>query len=342
MQWLQEKRMSGGLKRKARELGEQSLSAAVGEVAARTVSAAVGRYDAQATVDDQLEHLAILLVTVHSAVEARAHPRLVAPPQAVSTLWNAARCVLRSAKSVLMFAVAGDEDVERLSRMVARVERVATGIGDFLKLIEPEIRMSLLPSQRPPSPPSIPPPRISTTTGTFVSGSWSPPVSPSLRRPPRRASAWCATDRHEKDDMFPISHEEYTAGRRRVLLLVARRNIRRAIHMFIRAATTAAPCFQQEPPDAGKLRALVSDIRDVLAASDKQPEVVHVHGRRCWLAEWRRELQAVADRADCVLLRLAAPDNDDDGVRRTVESVEKAAAHLGDFVTALRIYGLST
>ncbi|GJN10512.1 hypothetical protein PR202_ga28611 [Eleusine coracana subsp. coracana] len=151
--------MSGGLKRKARELGEQSLSAAVGEVAARTVSAAVGRYDAQATVDDQLEHLARLLITVHSAVEAaeRVHIRgwwlrrwlwrlrdaaadgdevlrsfrqrpvteeansHTHTQQAVSTLWNAARRVLRSAKTMLMLAVAGDEDVERLTSTVARL-----------------------------------------------------------------------------------------------------------------------------------------------------------------------------------------------------------------------------
>ncbi|CAL5077579.1 unnamed protein product [Urochloa decumbens] len=142
------------LKRKAEALGEQVVSAAVGEFVARTVSAAADRHDAGARVEEQLERLGTLVVMVHSAVDAAegvhirswwlrrwlwrlrdaaldgdevlrsfTQRRAAEPRQAAgaTALWNAARRFLRSAKSKFM----------------------ATGIGDFLKLLELEIRRSL-------------------------------------------------------------------------------------------------------------------------------------------------------------------------------------------------------
>ena len=52
-------------KRKVAELGDHALSAAVGDVVSRTMSAAVDRHDA----NDQLERLGTLLLAVHSAVD---------------------------------------------------------------------------------------------------------------------------------------------------------------------------------------------------------------------------------------------------------------------------------
>ncbi|TVU13216.1 hypothetical protein EJB05_40751, partial [Eragrostis curvula] len=272
----------------------------------------------------------------------------------VSTLWNAARSFVVSAKSMLF---AGGEDVHELSSAEARLEKVATGIGDFLKLIELEIRVSLpepAPSSSPINtpqparpPPKIliaqPPRRMSPPIYCLAQVVSSRPAqaSPSLRRSHRESlrSAW---DVHNYD-LLHISHEEYNARRRRIVLLTAKRNIRRAMDKLRPKARLAASCFQRQ--DAGRrLHALASDIREALGATDS----LKVRGRS-WLEEWRRELQAVADRADPVLLQqLAAPaavttarGRGDDDVRRAVESVETAAAHLGGFMTLLRIYGMT-
>jgi len=168
-------------KRKVADLGDDALSAAVGDVVARTMSAAVGRYDAHAGAGDQVERLGTLLLMVHSAVDEaeRVHiagwwlrrwlwrlrdaaldgdevQRLfrrrrlaeLAAERARGRLWNAARRVARSARSLL-----GDGDgVHRLSRTVARLEKLCAGLGDFLKLLELEIARSL--RAPPPSGPA--------------------------------------------------------------------------------------------------------------------------------------------------------------------------------------------
>ncbi|CAO1940002.1 unnamed protein product [Urochloa humidicola] len=92
--------------------------------------------------------------------------------------------------------------------------------------------------------------------------------------------------------------------------------------------------------DIARLHCLVIHIRRAVAASD----VAEVHGKR-WLAEWRRELQDVADRADRVLLELstAVPSPDPAEtlayivqVRRPAQSLKTEVAHLGDFVMLVR------
>lgn len=171
-------------KRKVAQIGEQALSAAVGDVVARTMSAVAGRYDAHASVDDQLERLATLLVMVHSAVDeaervhvanwwlrrwlwrlryaaldgdevllsmrqqraAEAAEATAMTQSAGGRLWNAAtRVVVRSAKSLLVSSRSGG-DVDRLRRTVERLEQACAGLGDFLKLLE----LDIMRSQAPP------------------------------------------------------------------------------------------------------------------------------------------------------------------------------------------------
>lgn len=321
------------LKRKARELGEQGLSAALGEVAARTVAVAVGRYDAQATVDDQLDQLTTLVIIIHSAVEVaegvhirsrwlrrwlwrlrdaaadgddvlRSFQRRPCAAEeeaeasntaAVSTLWNAARRVL--IWSAKLFA--GDQGTERLSRTVARLEKFATGIGDFLSLIELEMRVSL------PEPPPLP---SLCSAGTYLLGG--------------------------------ISCEDYTAMTRAIVLVVVRRNIRQAIDVFFRATPRPAVVSYIQPP-RDVLKLLHDRVWDAIDKASEKPEV---QGRR-WLAEWRRQLQALTEKIDLVL-QPAAPvetcgvlETGDANLRRTVESMKTAVAHLRDFAAVLRIYG---
>jgi hypothetical protein len=171
-------------KRKVAQIREQALSAAVGDVVARTMSAVAGRYDAHASVDDQLERLATLLVMVHSAVDeaervhvanwwlrrwlwrlryaaldgdevllsmrqqraAEAAEATAMTQSAGGRLWNAAtRVVVRSAKSLLVSSRSGG-DVDRLRRTVERLEQACAGLGDFLKLLE----LDIMRSQAPP------------------------------------------------------------------------------------------------------------------------------------------------------------------------------------------------
>ncbi|CAN6180880.1 unnamed protein product [Urochloa humidicola] len=88
-------------------------------------------------------------------------------------------------------------------------------------------------------------------------------------------------------------------------------------------------------PDIARLHGLVVHIRRAVATSNA-PEI---HGKR-WLADWRRELQAVADGADRVLFALSRTSgiqaNNIVQMQRTAQSLETAAAHLGDFVTLVR------
>ncbi|CAN6196670.1 unnamed protein product [Urochloa humidicola] len=165
-------------KRKVEEVGELLLSAAVGDVFSRTVSAAVGRCAAHAGVDEQIEHLGMLVMILHSVVEAaegvhirswwlrrwfwrlrdaaldgdevlrssltsQRRQQQKADEEAAAAgggrrLWNVAKRVLRSAKSFLL--TGGDDSAARLSAAVARLERVSMGLAEFLKMLDMEIR----------------------------------------------------------------------------------------------------------------------------------------------------------------------------------------------------------
>lgn len=187
---------SSRAKRKVAQIGEQALSAAVGDVVARTMSAVAGRYDAHASVDDQLERLATLLVMVHSAVDEaervhvanwwlrrwlwrlryaaldgdevlrsmrqqRAAEATATTQSAGGRLWNAAtRVVVRSAKSLLVSSRSGG-DVDRLRRTVERLEQACAGLCGFLKLLELEIMRS----QAPPPPPAAAAPETRGCSG---------------------------------------------------------------------------------------------------------------------------------------------------------------------------------
>jgi len=71
-----------------------------------------------------------------------------------NALRSAARRVLRSAKSLLVLGRNDGGAQRRLSRTLARLEREAMALGDFLKLLDLEIRRSLPPAQ-PASPPRV-------------------------------------------------------------------------------------------------------------------------------------------------------------------------------------------
>ncbi|CAN6297360.1 unnamed protein product [Urochloa humidicola] len=176
-------------KRTVEELGEQVVSAAVGDVFARTMSAAVGRYAAHASAVEQVERLGTVVIMVHSAVEAaegvhirswwlrrwlwRLRDAAVDGDEVLRSsltrrqqqkadeessaggggrkLWNAVRHVFRSVKISLLLA-GGDDSTARVSAAVARLESLSTGLADFLKLIDMEITKS----RPPPPPPALP------------------------------------------------------------------------------------------------------------------------------------------------------------------------------------------
>ncbi|CAO1940003.1 unnamed protein product [Urochloa humidicola] len=344
-------------KRKMEELGEQVVSAAVGDVFARTLSAAVGRYAAHAGAAEQLERLGMLVVMVHSAVEAaegvhirswwlrrwlwrlrdaalegdevlrsltRRRQQQKADEEAATAgggrrLWNAARRIFRSVKSLVL--VAGDDSTARLSAAVARLECESAFLADFVMLLDVEIRR---PQYAPPPPVTI--------LKLKLAGDDSPDP-PSNRR-------------------NLVIKEEILHG----VLDVPPKCCRRDDEEPSEPSTSLGGSSEPEHDDLSttlynpaRLHVLVGDIRRAVATSDT-PEV---DGKR-WLAEWRRELQGVADRADCVLMLLVsdtvaaeagiATSRDvtgDDEARRTARSVVAAAAHLKCFVTLVRLAAMS-
>ncbi|RLM86126.1 hypothetical protein C2845_PM04G00350 [Panicum miliaceum] len=332
-------------KRKVAELGELALSAAEGDVVARTMSAAVGRYDAHAAVDDQLERLGTLVIMVRSAVDEaeRVHGpgwwlrrwlwrlrdaaldgnevlRLfrqrrqaeLAAERGRGGLWNAATRVARSARSLVHPAAAGTACTGWAARW-----REARGHGG-----DPAESITL-----------------SHQDHTSLDGSES------------------ALDlSYISDDEECISQAEYNACTVAIGLQIVTRKHRRATG---RLRTPAPPGSCSNPlappglePHTGRLQGMVADIRDAVGIGGR----AGVDGKRRWLAEWRRELQAVADRADRVLQQLAVPlaptpaqaggggdeagaatSLGDDEAWRTVRSVETAAAHLRAYVTLVRL-----
>ncbi|CAL5092089.1 unnamed protein product [Urochloa decumbens] len=406
-------------KRKVEELGEQVVSAAVGDIFARSMSAAVGRYAAHASVGEQLERLGTLVIMVHSAVEAAEgvhirswwlrrwlwrlrdaaldgdevllsfRRRQKAEEEATGgarRLWNAARRVFRSAKSLLMLAGDDDSTAARVSAAVATLEGASTGLADFLKLLDMEIRR---PQQAPPPPP----PRVviasfdeeaqgnnddyrwrkSGSTTLITRQQYDDDATggdPSSRRrripiteeilhgvlldvhPPPPPRCHGSSDDEPSSSLAGASeseHDDLSYTSYKFTLLILSQNFERVMSMHT-TTTTQAAAPPASPSSPARLRVVVGDIRGAVDASD----VPEVHGKR-WLAEWRRELQGVADGAERALIpaaetavaeagggeagRIAASRDetgDDDEVRRTARSVHTAAAHLECFVTLVR------
>ncbi|XP_025800193.1 uncharacterized protein LOC112879965 [Panicum hallii] len=154
------------------------LSVVMGQAISRMVSMVLGRYRARASAGDQLEHLGLLAIMLHSTVEEaeRVHirsrwlrrwlwrlrdaaldgdevlqslrqQRIAGEAAATGNrLWNAGKRVFRSAKSLLF---TGDNSMERLSGAVTRLERTSMGIAGFLKLLMSETRRSMRRTQQP-------------------------------------------------------------------------------------------------------------------------------------------------------------------------------------------------
>ncbi|CAL5077574.1 unnamed protein product [Urochloa decumbens] len=315
------------------------LEALIGEAISRMVSMALGRYRARASVDEQLEHLDMLVIMLRSAVEEaegvhirswllpswlwkirdaaidgdevlrsfrrqRQHMARDAAAAAGagnnSRLWNAATRVFRLAKSWL-FTTGGDNRTERLNGAVTRLQRVSMGISGFLGQVRSEIRRSIQ-AQRPPP----------------------------------------AADDGDDDDGSNDDDAAHFGTTLRIGLMMVPQSIWQAIDGL---RTPPAWPLQAPEQDTEELRVLVNRIRAAVQESDSAP----AHGSR-WLAKWRRQLQAVADRADAVLLAVsaaAADSLDDRGrpavapalrweLRTTAESVGTAVAYLDDFLTLVR------
>jgi hypothetical protein len=375
-------------KRKVAQIGEQALSAAVGDVVARTMSAVAGRYDAHASVDGQLERLATLLVMVHSAVDEaeRVHvanwwlrrwlwrlryaaldgdevlrsmrQQRAADEAAEATattqsaggrLWNAAtRVVVRSAKSLLVSSRSGG-DVDRLRRTVERLEQACARLGDFLKLLELEIMRSQAP---PPPAAAAAAAAAPETRGCSHDGDTVEDFVSDTSSQPDTSLDDGSESEHDDDLTYIISREhisqaDYIGCTAAIGLQIVTRKIQRAAGK-LRTMPPAPPvpgttdtdtgdCPAPEPADTAWLRGMVADIREAVRLGDR----TEVNAERRWLAEWRRELQAVADRADRVLLASPSPvaslgAGGDDEVARMVRSLETAAAHLRAYVTLLR------
>lgn len=370
-------------KRKVAQIREQALSAAVGDVVARTMSAVAGRYDAHASVDDQLERLATLLVMVHSAVDEaeRVHvanwwlrrwlwrlryaaldgdevllsmrqQRAAEAAEATATtqsaggrLWNAAtRVVVRSAKSLLVSSRSGG-DVDRLRRTVERLEHACARLGDFLKLLELEIMRSQAPPPAAAAAAAAPETRGYSHDGDPVEDF----VSDTSSQPDTSLDDGSESE-HDDDLTYIISREhisqaDYIGCTAAIGLQIVTRKIQRAAGKLRTMPPAPVPgtdinigdCPAPEPADTAWLRGMVADIREAVRLGDR----TEVNAERRWLAEWRRELQAVADRADRVLLASPSPvaslgAGGDDEVARMVRSLETAAAHLRAYVTLLR------
>ncbi|CAN6180877.1 unnamed protein product [Urochloa humidicola] len=206
--------MSREKRKVVEELGEQVVSAAVGDVFARTMSAAVGRYAAHASLGEQVERLGTLVIMVHSAVEAAegvhirswwlrrwlwrlrdaaldgdevlrsslTRQRQQKAEEAETTggggggkrLWNTLRRAFRSAKRLLL---AGDDSTAPVSAAVARLESLSTGLADFLKLLDMEITKS-----RPPPPPLPAVPRIAMVPEAEGDYHWSGSTMPTRQQ----------------------------------------------------------------------------------------------------------------------------------------------------------------
>ncbi|CAL4956855.1 unnamed protein product [Urochloa decumbens] len=149
-------------------VGEQIVSAAADGIAGHTISAVFGGYGELKSVDEQLEHLEWMVTEIGSAVEDAAHVPIrswslqqwlfnlqeaacegkavaralrerraaeeAAAGKSGNVLWEGAKLIFRSAKRALM----GDEDMDRLSRALRKLERASAGTGRFLKLLEME------------------------------------------------------------------------------------------------------------------------------------------------------------------------------------------------------------
>ncbi|TVU13239.1 hypothetical protein EJB05_40774, partial [Eragrostis curvula] len=145
-------------------VGQHIVSAAVGDVVSRTISAAVGTLEEHAGMENHVERLDALVTMIRSVVDAaegvhirnwwlrrwlwKLRDAACEGAAAVRTFRRRAAedtgrddtgprpWCLRTAKSLLF----RDGSAAELKTTVARLEDVAAGLGDFLKLLEMEIR----------------------------------------------------------------------------------------------------------------------------------------------------------------------------------------------------------
>lgn len=166
--------------RKWGEEGKKIFSGAVEGLADRAVSAAISTYRDLESMEQQLDHLDWLVMEINSTVMEADRVRIQSWPlrrwlwnlreaecegKAVarscrqrrtmeaatgsrSALWERAKVFLRSVKKLLL----GDEDADRLSSTLRRLDRAAAGLGNFIRLLELEILARLQPPPTPPAP----------------------------------------------------------------------------------------------------------------------------------------------------------------------------------------------
>ncbi|CAL5092074.1 unnamed protein product [Urochloa decumbens] len=364
-----------GRKGKVQELLEQALMVVgIVEVVVRVVSAArrFWLYPKKASVDDQLEQLETLVVVLRSVVaEAERAEDMIANPylrewlstlrdaamdgdwvrrsfrhrrptaeleqeqEIISTggnaLWSSAkRILIRAAKTTLLFrAVDRDRDVDRLSGTVARLERESSRIGDFLRLLEHEFRRPPPPVGAPPAPPA--PDDDSDNDDSDGGGNGTSARS-------RRTRPLDGSELLERVGA-------HIGSAIRIGLMMVTQSIRRAIDRLRTPPAYWRLHMMSTEPDMHSLDRLVIRIRSAVEISD---QVGVLHGSR-WLTKWRRELQAVADRAERLLLAArttaaaATPAEAEarEELTAAAQSVVTEAAHLDDFVTLVRIAGLA-
>ncbi|TVU13219.1 hypothetical protein EJB05_40754, partial [Eragrostis curvula] len=314
------------LKRKMGDMGDQVVSAAVGDVVGRTMSAAVGSYDARASVDEQLRRLNFLVIQVHATVDQAdgvhirswwlrrwlwrlrdtalegdevlrlfrqrraAEEAAAAAGPTGNTLWNAVRRAFESAKSLLF--PTGDDDMDRLSRTVERLEMACTGINNFTQLLNLELRPSeeeLRAEAR----------RFTTKQSKILSAAKelvpNKIIKDKVGNRRKKDNIWQASmtilDGAGYDhEIFYISREEYIASMIRIGLLMMRENTWRAVVKRI-AGENARLMATRLKTGAYRQHAPMTD-----ACGAVRQEAA---GKPAWLPEWRHkeELQVVADRA---------------------------------------------
>lgn len=93
----------------------------------------------------------------------------------------------------------------------------------------------------------------------------------------------------------------------------------------LRHATADPPVLPMQVQDSSRLHNLLSDISDALVAAEKGRSTRAAAHCPCFASTGGEEAYA-----------------DDDDVRRITERLEKVVAHLTDYVTILKIYGLTT
>ncbi|KAL6647666.1 hypothetical protein ACP70R_015103 [Stipagrostis hirtigluma subsp. patula] len=426
-------------KRKMEEVGEQILWVAVSDMVSRIVSAALAKLSEPTDVGDQVERLDTLVTMVRSAVEAAegAHIRNWWLRRWLWKLRDAAcegdaalrafrrreaeergpwwRRLLRSPASggLLFFRDGGG--AATLRREVGRLEEVAAGIGDFLKLLDMETRVPepastedewpmfrvvdrqrralLEPPPRSPEPaarsrrrrvsPEDYDDALASVDDKMESLSFLVFMVRSAVDQAERVdirSLWllrwlrdAALDGDEVLQSFRQRRAPEKSSSGTTLWDAAKRVLGAAKAMLQFAGDDAADRLARTLARSEMVSSGLDDFRKLLdmetmkpqaappsvddeydhgameeqlsatakhASSFMEPEDVMGRSRglgKPWLSEWRRRLLAVALSDDPVLLATPASSPAEAIVaRRTAQSVEAAAAHLGEFATLVR------